>query len=63
MRYSKIAVLLAGLLAAAAARADDQPFAMAVATDIDAQGEKEIEQQITWSSGHSREALDRRAHV
>ena len=59
MRYLKTGVLLAGLAAAltGSARADDQPFAMAVTTDIEAQDEKEIEQQITWSSGHGREAF------
>ncbi len=39
------------------AKADDRPFAMAYTTDIEAQGEKEIEQQITWSSDHAREAF------
>jgi hypothetical protein len=39
------------------ARADDRPFAFAYSTDIEAQGEKEIEQEITWSSGHAREAF------
>ena len=42
---------------ASAARADDRPFVMAYTTDIEAQGEKEIEQEITWSSGHAREAF------
>jgi hypothetical protein len=40
-----------------AARADDRPFAFAYTTDIEAQNEKEIEQEITWSSGHAREAF------
>ncbi|MDE2134320.1 MAG: hypothetical protein KGM97_01375 [Alphaproteobacteria bacterium] len=39
------------------AKADDQPFAMANTTDIEAQGEKEIEQEITWSLGHAHEAF------
>ncbi len=38
------------------ALADDRPFAFAYTTDIEAQGEKEIEQQLTWSSGHAGEA-------
>ncbi len=39
------------------AKADDRPFATVYTTDIEAQGEKEIEQEITWSSGHSGEAF------
>ncbi len=39
------------------AHADDRPFAMAYTTDIEAQGEREIEQELTWSSGHAREAF------
>ncbi len=45
------------VLISAGARADDRPFAMAYTTDIEAQGEKEIEQEITWSSGHARDAF------
>jgi len=44
------------LLGTAAAKADDRPFVFAYTTDIEAQGEKEIEQQLTWSSGHAKEA-------
>ena len=44
-------------LFAAAARADDRPFVFAYTTDIEAEGEKEIEQELTWSSGHAREAF------
>lgn len=44
------------LLCAAGARADDRPFAFAYTTDLEAQHEREIEQEITWSSGHAREA-------
>ena len=39
------------------ARADDRPFAFAYSTDIETQGGKEIEQEITWSSGHEGEAF------
>src|SRR5579872_1564290 len=39
------------------ARADDRPFAFAYSTDIEAQDEKEIEQELTWSSGHAKEAF------
>ncbi|MDE1938417.1 MAG: hypothetical protein KGI68_05305 [Alphaproteobacteria bacterium] len=45
------------MLVSNTARADDQPFAFAYTTDIDTQGEREIEQQLTWSSGHAREAF------
>ncbi len=37
--------------------ADDRPFAFAYTTDIEAKGEKEIEQELTWSSGHANEAF------
>lgn len=54
-------VVLATLAAAGAgvssARADDRPFAFAYTTDIEAQGENEIEQELTWSSGHTKEAF------
>jgi len=40
-----------------AAKADDQPFATVYTTDIEAQGEKEIEQNFAWSSGHAHEAF------
>ena len=49
--------LMAVAILSSAARADDRPFVMAYSTDIEAQGEKEIEQEITWSSGHAREAF------
>lgn len=49
--FSAIALVLG------AARADDQPFATVYTTDIDTEGEKEIEQQVIWSSGHTREAF------
>ena len=39
------------------ALADDRPFAFAYGTDIETAGEKEIEQQLTWSSGHAGEAF------
>src|SRR6185437_16690393 len=35
--------------------ADDRPFVFAYTTDIEAQYEKEIEQELTWASGHSKE--------
>ncbi len=53
LALSGCAVLLLGT---AAARADDRPFVFAYTTDIEAQGEKEFEQQLTWSSGHAKEA-------
>jgi len=40
-----------------AARADDRPFVFAYTTDIETQGEREIEQEFTWASGHAREAF------
>ncbi|MDE2112291.1 MAG: transporter [Alphaproteobacteria bacterium] len=49
--------LTALMLISNGARADDRPFAFAYTTDIEAQGEREIEQEITWSSGHAREAF------
>lgn len=49
--------LFACALLSNGARADDRPFAFAYTTDIEAQGEKEIEQEITWSSGHAHEAF------
>jgi hypothetical protein len=52
-----ITVFSSFALPSGAAKADDQPFTMAYTTDIDTQGEKEVEQQITWSSGHAREAF------
>jgi len=51
------AAIWAGALLSTGARADDRPFAFAYSTDIEAQGEKEIEQEITWSSGHAHEAF------
>ncbi|HWY63378.1 MAG TPA: hypothetical protein VNW15_15865 [Rhizomicrobium sp.] len=50
------ALAVAGFLPDSAA-ADDRPFAFAYTTDIEAQGEKEIEQEITWTSGHAHEAF------
>jgi hypothetical protein len=57
-RFSGLASLgcLGLLLCATAARADDRPFVFAYTTDIEAQYEKEIEQELTWTSGHSKEA-------
>ena len=50
--------LALGVLALSSeAKADDRPFAFAYTTDIEAQGEKEIEQEVTWSSGHTDEAF------
>ena len=39
------------------AKADDRPFAFAYSTDIEASGEREIEQELTWTSGHAHEAF------
>jgi len=39
------------------ALADDRPFAFAYSTDIETAGEKEVEQELTWSSGHAGEAF------
>jgi hypothetical protein len=44
-------------LASGSAGAGDRPFAFAYTTDIEEQGETEIEQEITWASGHAREAF------
>jgi len=49
--------LCAFALFSSGARADDRPFAFAYTTDIEAKGEKEIEQELTWSSGHAHEAF------
>lgn len=53
--------LAAGAIAlaflASAAQADDRPFVFAYTTDIATGGEREIEQEITWASGHAREAF------
>lgn len=46
-----------GMVPSGAARADDRPFAFAYTTDIEAAGEKEIEQEVTWASGHAGEAF------
>ena len=43
-------------LISSGAKADDRPFAFAYTTDIEAAGEKEVEQEITWTSGHAHEA-------
>jgi len=51
------ALLSAAIVFATGAKADDRPFAFAYTTDIETQGEKEIEQEITWSSGHGGEAF------
>ena len=51
--------LAAAFIAASAARADDRPFAFAYTTDTEEQGETEIEQEITWASGHAREAFQK----
>jgi hypothetical protein len=48
---------LAVLSCTTAAKADDRPFAFAYTTDIEAQYEKEIEQEVTWTSGHTRESF------
>jgi hypothetical protein len=51
-----MAVAICTLALNSPAVADDRPFAFAYTTDIEAQGEKEIGQQVTWSSGHAGEA-------
>lgn len=53
---SGVAIAMLTLLAGTA-RADDRPFAFAYTTDIEAAGEKEIEQELTWASGHAGEAF------
>ena len=59
MRFGSAAAgcLTAAFIAASGARADDRPFGFAYTTDIEEQGEAEIEQEITWASGHAREAF------
>ena len=59
MRWSIGGCLTAAVLflASGAASAGDRPFALAYTTDIEEQGETEIEQEITWASGHTREAF------
>lgn len=49
-------VMLAGLMTFAA-KADDRPFAWSYSTDIETQGETEIEHETTWKSGHAQEAF------
>lgn len=49
--------LVAAAFFSGTARADDRPFAFAYTTDIEAEGEKEIEQQLTWVSGHAKESF------
>lgn len=44
------------VLWATTAAADDRPFVFAYTTDIEAQDEKEVEQELTWASGHANEA-------
>lgn len=56
-RVAAPATLSAVALISQSARADDRPFAFAYTTDIEAESEKEIEQEITWASGHAREAF------
>ena len=51
------AALAGSLFGRGPALADDRPFAYAYSTDLEAQGEKEIEQQLTWTSGHARAAF------
>jgi len=48
---------LALLTCAGAAHADDRPFVFAYTTDTEAQGGKEVEQELTWASGHGRESF------
>ena len=43
---------------ATAARADDQPFVTLYTTDIDTQGEREMEHWLTWASGNSHQAFN-----
>jgi hypothetical protein len=41
-----------------AAKADDQPFLTIYTTDIDSQGERELEQFFIWKSGHANAAFN-----
>ncbi len=50
-------VMLTIIGSGALARADDRPFAFAYTTAGETQGETELEQEITWKSGHAREAF------
>lgn len=56
MKIKIVAALTAVSALMGSARADDRPFVFAYTTDIATEGEKEIEQEVTWASGHSREA-------
>ncbi len=65
MRFSVSSFLAQGVLAAAClsslsapARADDQPFLTLYTTDIDSQGERELEQWFSWKSGHANAAFN-----
>lgn len=57
--YGALGFVLLSLsaLTSSAARADDHPFAWTYTTDIEAEGEREIEQELTWSSDHAHEAF------
>jgi len=58
LRFTKVIALSSVLVAVGshAARADDRPFAWAYTTDIATEGEREIEQEVTWSANHANEA-------
>ena len=65
MRFSVSSLLARGVLAAAClsslsapARADDQPFLTLYTTDIDSQGERELEQFFIWKHGHANAAFN-----
>jgi len=45
--------LLVSAILPTGARADDQPFVTLYSTDIDTQGEKEVEQWLQWMTGHT----------
>lgn len=53
----RAAAVLGFIASGSMACADDRPFAFAYTTDIEAQGETEVEQEFTWASGHANEAF------
>jgi len=56
-RRAPLWLTVALVLWTTAAAADDRPFVFAYTTDIEAQGEKEFEQETSWVSGHANEAF------
>jgi hypothetical protein len=56
VKVLSVVLLVQAPVSALSALADDRPFAFAYTTDLEAQDEKELEQELTWTSGHGHEA-------